>query len=89
MFTSCRAVEEQVLVIAVNAAGTQHGGVELAGTSRIVDPWGTVLAEAGTGEEVLRCEIDQSIVDTVRAEFPVLADRRWPVSTADFTGAGV
>ncbi|MFD2474218.1 carbon-nitrogen family hydrolase [Amycolatopsis silviterrae] len=89
MFTSCRAVEEQVVVLAVNAAGTQHGGVELAGASRIVDPWGTVLAEAGTGEEVLRCEVDQSIVDTVRAEFPVLADRRWPVSTTDCTGAGV
>ncbi|WP_033292604.1 carbon-nitrogen family hydrolase [Amycolatopsis jejuensis] len=88
MFTSCRAVEEQVLVIAVNGAGTQHGGVELAGTSRIVDPWGTVLAEAGGGEEVVRCEVDQSIVDTVRADFPVLADRRWPVSEKDFTGVG-
>lgn len=79
LFTSCRAVEEQLLVVAVNAVGRQ-GEVELGGTSRVVDPWGTVLAEAGTGEEVVRCEVDQSIVDTVRAEFPVLADRRWPVS---------
>ncbi|GLY70706.1 carbon-nitrogen family hydrolase [Amycolatopsis taiwanensis] len=79
LFTSCRAVEEQLLVIAVNAVG-QQGAVELGGTSRVVDPWGTVLAEAGTGEEVLRCEVDESIVDTVRTEFPVLADRRWPVT---------
>ncbi|MGA4837350.1 carbon-nitrogen family hydrolase [Streptomyces sp. G45] len=83
LFTSCRAVEEQVLLIACNAVGFQHGGVELGGHSRVVDPWGTVLAEAGTAEGVTFCDVDAALVDTVRAEFPVLADRNWPAAHAD------
>jgi len=74
LFTSVRAVEEQVFVVACNAAGVQDG-VELGGASRVIDPWGECLAEAGAGEEVLRCEIDPGLVRSVRAEFPVLGDR--------------
>ncbi|GAA3107355.1 carbon-nitrogen family hydrolase [Streptosporangium carneum] len=79
LFTSCRAVEQQLVVVACNAVGTQDGGVELGGASRVVDPWGTVLAEAGQDEGITFCEVDPAVVDRVRAEFPVLADRRWPV----------
>ncbi len=80
LFTACRAVEEQIVLIACNATGTQAGGVELAGHSRVVDPWGAVLAEAGDEEGVTWCEVDPGVVKRVRAEFPVLADRRWPVA---------
>lgn len=79
LFTTCRAVEEQVLLIACNAVGVQDGDVELGGHSRVVDPWGTVLVEAGTAEGVTFCDVDPAVVDTVRAEFPVLADRNWPM----------
>lgn len=75
LFTSCRAVEEQVLLIACNAAGVQNG-VELGGHSRVVDPWGTVLAEAGAEEGLTWCDADPAEVGRARAEFPVLADRR-------------
>ncbi|MER5185307.1 carbon-nitrogen family hydrolase [Streptomyces sp. NPDC002896] len=74
LFTSVRAVEEQVLVIACNAVGSQ-GGVELGGHSRIVDPWGEVRAEAGADEGITYCDVDPGIVRSVREEFPVLADR--------------
>jgi predicted amidohydrolase len=74
LFTSVRAVEEQVVVIACNAAGTQ-AGVQLAGHSRVVDPWGTVLAEAGEDEGITYCDLDPGIVPAVRKEFPVLSDR--------------
>ena len=96
LFTSCRAVEQQVLLIACNAVGVQGAGVELAGHSRVVDPWGQVLAEAGTDESVTLVEVDEGIVDRVRKEFPVLADRRIRTSapltaaassTATFKGA--
>ncbi|MFI1379875.1 carbon-nitrogen family hydrolase [Embleya sp. NPDC020886] len=76
LFTSCRAVEEQILLIACNAVGVQADGVELAGHSRVVGPWGDVLVEAGTDEGVTFCDVDPAVVDEVRAEFPVLADRR-------------
>lgn len=76
MFTSCRAAEQQVMLIACNAVGIQAGGVELAGRSRVVDPWGRVLVEAGTDESVTLVDLDLTVVDKVRAEFPVLMDRR-------------
>ncbi|CCH32813.1 carbon-nitrogen family hydrolase [Actinosynnema sp. NPDC047251] len=75
LFTSCRAVEQQVLLVACNAVGEQHG-VELAGCSRVVDPWGAVLVEAGADEGVTTCEVDRAVVAETRAGFPVLADRR-------------
>ena len=74
LLTSARAVDNQVFVIACNAVGT-HGGIELAGHSRIVDPWGEVVVEAGTAEGITTVEIDPSAVARTRAEFPVLADR--------------
>jgi predicted amidohydrolase len=75
LLTRARAVENQVFVVGCNQVGTQEG-VELAGHSVVVDPWGRVLAEAGTEEETLIVEIDVALVAKTRAEFPVLRDRR-------------
>jgi predicted amidohydrolase len=82
LFTSARAVEDQVVVVACNATGVGAGGVAVAGHSRVVDPWGEVLAEGGTEEGLITCEVDTSVVAGVRAEFPVLEDRRFGVPDA-------
>lgn len=74
LLTSARAVDNQVFVIACNATGT-HNAVELGGHSRIVDPWGAVVAEADATEGIIVAEIDPSLVERTRTEFPVLADR--------------
>ena len=74
LFTRARAVENQVFLLACNAAGFQ-GDVELAGHSMVVDPWGRVVAEAGRREEVLTADIDMDQVNATRREFPVLRDR--------------
>lgn len=74
LLTTARAVEHQIFVVACNAAGAQEG-VDLGGHSRIVDPAGKVLAEAGSGEEVIYVDIDPSEVQKVREEFPVIKDR--------------
>lgn len=76
LFTETRAVEEQVILVACNAVGVQSPGVQLAGHSRVVDPWGEVVVEAGACEGVTTCEVSPDIVDNVRSTFPVLADRR-------------
>ena len=70
-----RALENQALLIATNAAGTS-GGVALAGHSMIVDPWGRVLAEANDAETILTAEVDLETVRQARRDFPALADRR-------------
>ncbi|OLO13258.1 carbon-nitrogen hydrolase [Chromohalobacter japonicus] len=74
LLTSARAVEHQIFVIACNAVGVQDG-VKLGGYSRIVDPSGEVLGECGEEEEVKIIEIDPSVVQQVREEFPVIKDR--------------
>ncbi len=55
-----RAIENQAYVLACNEAGT-HGGVPIAGCSMVIDLQVKVLAEAGTGEEVLSVEIDPGL----------------------------
>lgn len=76
LFTSARAVEDQMYVIGCNAVGAQ-AGTELAGLSRVVDPWGTVIVEAGTDEGFTYADIDATLPLQVRERFPALADRRW------------
>jgi predicted amidohydrolase len=70
-----RAIENQCFLIACNTAGT-HAGVAMGGRSQVVSPSGQVLAEAGTGEEVLDLVIDLDDVAAAREAFPVLRDRR-------------
>lgn len=75
LLTRARAVEDQVVLVAVGTAGT-HAGTEMAGHSAVVSPWGEDLAEAGAGEEVLVVDVDLDEVAACRERFPVLADRR-------------
>ncbi len=75
LLAQARAVEDQVYVFACNAVGT-HAGVTMGGHSLVADPWGEVLAEAGTDEQVLSVEVDLGSVAGIRERFPVLDDRR-------------
>ncbi|GGZ12622.1 carbon-nitrogen family hydrolase [Streptomyces poonensis] len=74
LLARARAVENQAYVLACGTAGT-HAGVPQAGHSIVVDPWGEVLAEAGSGETVLTVEFDPAKVATTREQFPALKDR--------------
>lgn len=75
LLARARAVENLAYVVACGSSGTQ-AGVEQAGHSVIIDPWGEILAEAGNGPGVLDVEIDPDRVAAIRAEFPALRDRR-------------
>lgn len=77
VLTRARAIENQAYVVAVNGVGPAAGGVELAGRSRAVDPWGDVVTEApDSNEATLLVTLDLDRVQTVRDDFPVLDDRR-------------
>lgn len=71
-----RAIENQVYVIAANQTGTSPHGFRDHGHSMIVDPWGTVVARAGTDEGVVVAEIDGERLATIRREMPCLAHAR-------------
>lgn len=72
-----RAIENACYVIAPAQAGTHPGGRETWGHSMLIDPWGTVLAEAKThGPEVIFAEADVARVTAIRQQIPVLQHHR-------------
>ena len=72
-----RAIENQVFIIAPNEIGPIPGTKMLRhGRSLIVDPWGTVLAQAADTEGVITAELDFDYWQKVRRELPSLACRR-------------
>jgi predicted amidohydrolase len=74
--TEARAIENQFYMLAANRAGTDTD-VVMAGATRLIDPWGTVLAEAGPKEERLVIgEIDKDIVTQTRHSMDVFKHRR-------------
>ncbi len=74
VLNQARAIENTCYLISCNAAGAQ-GGTLYMGHSKIVDPWGTVVAGASFREAIVTSEIDPGLVARVRDAFPVLNDR--------------
>lgn len=74
VLNQARAMENTCYLISCNAAGTQ-GGVQYLGHSKIVDPWGTVVAGTSFREAIVTADIDPGLVQRVRTAFPVLKDR--------------
>lgn len=74
------AIANGVYVAAVNRIGHEgkpDGGIQFWGRSFIADPFGTVIAEAGTDtEETLYAECDPRWQEEVRRNWPFLRDRR-------------
>ncbi len=72
-----RAIENGAWVLAAAACG--HGGqgaIPAWGHSMVVDPWGRVIATAGSGEGIVRAEIDLGLADAARRQIPNLENRR-------------
>lgn len=77
-----RAIENQCFVIAAAQYGTHDDGSVSHGRSMIIDPWGTILAQAADGEGVAVADLDFAALADVRRRLPALAHRR-----ADVYGA--
>jgi predicted amidohydrolase len=71
-----RAIEDQVYVLAAAQVGRANEKRVCYGHSLMVDPWGTVIAEAPDREGVIVAEIDLEYQDKVRRELPCLGHRR-------------
>jgi len=70
-----RAIENQAYVIAANRVGS-GGGLDYAGDSMIVAPFGETVAFAGGGEVTITGDVDPAVVTETRTRYPFLADRR-------------
>jgi omega-amidase len=72
-----RAVDTQCFVLACSTARPEEGeGYPSYGHSLVVDPWITVLAEAGSGEQVLPAQLDLAQVALARRAIPTGIQRR-------------
>ncbi len=71
-----RAVDNQVYVAAASPARDEQAEYMTYGHSMVVDPWGAVVAQAGTGEEIIMTEVSLKTIREVRKRLPLLAQRR-------------
>jgi predicted amidohydrolase len=71
-----RAIENGAFVLAAAQGGTHENGRETFGHSLVVDPWGRILAEAGTEPGVILARIDPAEVTAARARIPSLQHGR-------------
>ena len=71
-----RAIENQVFMLASGQVGIKPGGFSCYGRSMIVDPWGTVIAQAQDTETVITAELDMDYLQQVRKSMPALKNRK-------------
>ena len=71
-----RAIENLAYVVAPAQYGEHVPGHRSYGRSLIVDPWGTVLAQAPDGEGVIFAQLDYERLQRLRRELPALRHRR-------------
>lgn len=70
-----RAIENGAYVLAPSQIGGPPGSPAY-GRSMIVDPWGTVIAQAADEVGIITARIETDRVAAVRRQIPVLANRR-------------
>ena len=69
-----RAIENQVFVLGANRCGNDSGLV-YAGHSRIISPFGEVLARAGKRPATISAPMDFRLLERTRREIPCLKER--------------
>ena len=71
-----RAIENQCYVLAAGQIGDHEPHRTCFGRSMVVDPWGTVVAQAPDTIGITVADLDFERLSLVRAELPSLANRR-------------
>jgi predicted amidohydrolase len=71
-----RAIENQCYVVAAGQIGDHDPGRTCFGRSMIIDPWGTVLAQAPDTVGIVTAELDLGRLTEIRTTLPSLANRR-------------
>ena len=71
-----RAIENGCFVLAAAQGGKHENGRDTYGHSLIVDPWGRIIAEAGTEPGIVMARIDPAEVTNARARIPSLQHGR-------------
>jgi len=70
-----RAIENLSYIVTVNQCGRVSIKRQNLGMSMVINPWGDVIASAGTDEGVMMAQIDLEYQRKTREAFPILKDR--------------
>jgi len=68
---TARAVEDTVTV-----AAAAQGGARYTGHSLVVDAWGSIVSEAGDGDDVVQADVELADIAQARDVNPSLSNRR-------------
>lgn len=71
-----RAMDNQIYIAAASPARDENASYVAYGHSMIVGPWGEVLAQAGSDEEIIYEDLKSSRIREVRNQLPLLKNRR-------------
>lgn len=74
ILNQARAIENQCFVLACNITGEDDSGY--CGCSMIISPWGEMIAEGNSREQILYGELDFAQIEKVRRTIPVFQQRR-------------
>lgn len=76
LLVRARAVDNQAFVVATSPSQVENPYYVAWGHSMIVDPWGSILSQAGRKEEILYASLSPESLSGVRNQIPVLKNRR-------------
>lgn len=71
-----RAVDNQVYMVAASPARDENSSYISYGNSRIVDPWGNIIASAETDECIIYADVSGKKVKSVRNQLPLIKHLR-------------
>uniref|UniRef100_A0AAA9RVT8 Omega-amidase NIT2 n=1 Tax=Bos taurus TaxID=9913 RepID=A0AAA9RVT8_BOVIN len=71
-----RAVDNQVYVATASPARDEKASYVAWGHSTVVNPWGEVLAKAGTEETIVYADIDLKKLAEIRQQIPIFSQKR-------------
>lgn len=80
VLTRARAIENRVFLAVADRAGVERGS-RFLGRSQLVDVFGKVVAEAGSGEELLWADFDLALAR--RKDFVYAPDLYGPLTDAE------
>ena len=71
-----RAIENTAYVVAPAQTGMHHGRRQTHGHAMVIDPWGTVMADAGVSSGAAIAPVDTTHLQRIRRQMPSLQHRQ-------------
>lgn len=71
-----RAIDNQFFVVATSPSQIENPYYIAWGHSMIVDPWGNILTNAATKEEIIYSVLNPDLMTSVRQQIPILENKR-------------